>query len=64
METWKIFIMALGIVFVIEGVPYAFFPAGMKKTMGQIFLVPNGPLRIFGAVLIAIGFLLVLFIRR
>lgn len=56
--------MALGIVFVIEGVPYAFFPAGMKKTMGQIFLVPNGPLRIFGAVLIAIGFLLVLFIRR
>ncbi len=63
METWKIFLMALGIVLVIEGTPYAFFPGGMKKTLGQILLVSNGPLRVLGFLLISLGFLLVFLVR-
>jgi uncharacterized protein YjeT (DUF2065 family) len=59
METWKLFLIALGIVLVIEGTPYAFFPAGMKRAIGQLITLPDGALRVFGFILAALGFLVV-----
>lgn len=63
METWKLFLIALGIVFVIEGTPYAFFPRGMKRMLGQLLTLPDTALRIFGLIVAVLGFLLVLLAR-
>ncbi len=59
METWRLFLIALGIVLVIEGTPYAFFPSGMKRMLVQLLTLPDSALRVFGFVLAALGFLLV-----
>jgi uncharacterized protein len=59
LETGKLFLIALGIVFVIEGTPYAFFPNGMKRFLAQIPAIPNGFLRLFGVTAILLGFGLV-----
>lgn len=64
MEPWKLFIIALGIVFVIEGMPYAFFPKGMKRNLAQILAVPDKSLRVFGIFLICVGFVIVLFVKQ
>ena len=63
MQTYKLFLIALGIVLVIEGAPYAFFPAGMKKMIVQILGLSDGVLRLFGFILLALGFLLVALTR-
>ena len=59
MKTCELFLVAIGIVLVIEGVPYAFFPSGMKRMLVQLMAVPDTGLRIFGFIMAALGFLLV-----
>ena len=63
METHQIFLLALGIVFVIEGTPYAFFPSGIKRMLAQLMLLPDRVLRVFGFVILGLGFSLVLFAK-
>jgi len=57
----KYFICVLGMVFVIEGLPYFTFPIQIKTYLRRLTEVPNTTLRILGAVAVTLGLLLVYF---
>lgn len=52
-------IIAVGLVFVIEGLIYALFPGGMKSMAAQLPQIPDSTLRGVGAAIIAVGVLIV-----
>jgi uncharacterized protein YjeT (DUF2065 family) len=56
-------LVALGLVLVIEGVLYAAFPTGMKRTLAQVLELPDGTLRGVGLVAAIIGLVLVWIVR-
>ncbi len=57
------FIVALGLVFVIEGLLFAAFPGSAKRAMTTIQETPDGPLRVVGVVSAVLGVLLIWLIR-
>ena len=57
--TMKFFLCVLGMVMIVEGLPYFAFPEKMKFWVNKIMLTPDGSLRRFGFVLMAIGMALV-----
>ena len=57
------FIVALGLVFVIEGIIFAASPGAAKRAMAHVLDTPDGPLRIVGIASAIIGVILVWFIR-
>ena len=59
----KDFIVALGLVFVIEGLIFAASPAAAKKAMAHVLETPDGPLRVVGVVSAVLGVVLVWFVR-
>jgi uncharacterized protein YjeT (DUF2065 family) len=59
----KDFIVALGLVFVIEGLIFAASPAAAKKAMAHVLETPDGPLRVVGVVSAVLGVVLVWLVR-
>lgn len=57
------FIVALGLVLVIEGVIYAAFPAGLKRMMESALGTPDSMLRTGGLVAAATGLFIVWLVR-
>jgi uncharacterized protein YjeT (DUF2065 family) len=57
----KYFFCVLGMVFVIEGLPYFTFPDKIKTYLRRLTEVPDTTLRILGAVAVTLGLLLVYF---
>ncbi len=57
------FIVALGLVFVIEGLIFAVSPSSAKKAMAHVLETPEGPLRIVGIASAVLGVILVWFVR-
>jgi uncharacterized protein YjeT (DUF2065 family) len=57
------FIVALGLVFVIEGLIFAAGPGAAKRAMAHVLETPDGPLRIIGIVSALIGVVLVWLVR-
>jgi uncharacterized protein len=57
----KYFLCVLGMVFVIEGLPYFTFPSQIKTYLHRLIEVPDMTLRILGAVAVTCGLLLVYF---
>jgi uncharacterized protein len=57
------FIVALGLVFVIEGLIFAVSPGAAKNAMAHVLDTADGPLRIVGIVAAVLGVLLVWFVR-
>jgi len=57
----KYFLCVLGMVFVIEGLPYFTLPSQIKTYMRRLTEVPDTTLRILGAVAVTLGLLLVCF---
>jgi uncharacterized protein YjeT (DUF2065 family) len=57
------FIVALGLVFVIEGLIFAAFPSSAKRAMMSVMDTPDGALRVIGIVSAVVGLLLVWAIR-
>ena len=51
----KFFLCVVGMVMIIEGLPYFAFPAKMKHWMLQIQAMPDDILRRFGLALMAAG---------
>ena len=51
----KFFLCVLGMVMVIEGVPYFAFPDKMKLWLERILEIPDSALRKFGFVLMLAG---------
>jgi len=54
----------VGMVMIIEGLPYFVFPEKMKFWIQKIMVTPEGALRRLGLVLMSIGMLLVYVGRR
>ncbi|MCP4622394.1 MAG: DUF2065 domain-containing protein [bacterium] len=55
----KFFLCVVGMVMIIEGLPYFAFPEKMKFWIQKIAGTPDGSLRRFGLVLMALGLVLV-----
>lgn len=60
----KYFLCVIGMVMIIEGLPYFAFPEKMKIWIKKIAVTPVGSLRRFGLVLMVLGLVLVYFGRN
>lgn len=60
----KYFLCVLGMVFVVEGLPYFTFPDKLKAYLYRLVQIPDTTLRIMGAVAVALGLLLIYFGTR
>jgi len=58
------FLCVLGMVLIVEGLPYFAFPARMKEWLARIGATPDGHLRKLGLALMAVGLLLVYMGRK
>ncbi|MBW2705359.1 MAG: DUF2065 domain-containing protein [Deltaproteobacteria bacterium] len=59
----KFFLCVVGMVMIIEGLPYFALPEKMKFWIQKIAETPDGSLRRFGLVLMVLGLVLVYFGR-
>jgi hypothetical protein len=57
------FLVAIGLVFVIEGLIFAAFPAGAKRAVAAVLETPEANLRLVGIASAVFGLLLVWFLR-
>ena len=57
------FLVALGLVFVIEGLIFAVSPRSAKNAMAHVLETPDGPLRVIGIAAAALGVVLVWLMR-
>jgi hypothetical protein len=57
------FLAALGLVFVIEGLVFAAFPAQAKRAMQSVFDTPDTSLRVIGIGSAVVGLILVWLVR-
>jgi len=57
------FLIALGLVFAIEGLVFAAFPATVKHAMTHVMETPDAVLRIVGIVSAVLGVVLVWLVR-
>jgi uncharacterized protein YjeT (DUF2065 family) len=55
----KYFLCVLGMVLIVEGLPYFAVPEKMKAWVMKVASIPDGSLRKIGLVLMGIGLLLV-----
>ncbi|MBN1850612.1 MAG: DUF2065 domain-containing protein [Deltaproteobacteria bacterium] len=55
----KLLFLVVGIIFIIEGLPYFAFPDKMKTWMRRIQDLPDSHLRIMGLVALVIGWIMV-----
>jgi uncharacterized protein len=57
------FIVALGLVFAIEGLLFAAFPSMTKRAMANVMEAPDNVLRVVGVVSAAVGIALIWIVR-
>jgi uncharacterized protein YjeT (DUF2065 family) len=57
------FLVALGLVFVLEGIMLAAFPAATKQAMASVLGTPEGTLRLIGVVSAVFGLVVVWLVR-
>jgi len=60
----KFFLCVLGMVMVVEGLPYFGFPSKMKLVLEKVLELPDKSLQKFGLVLMLAGILLVYIGKR
>jgi len=56
---YTLIIVALGLVFIIEGIPYAVFPDFVKRYMTEALKLPDATLRWFGIFALLFGLFLI-----
>jgi hypothetical protein len=57
------FVVALGLVFVIEGLIFAASPGAAKNAMAHVIETADGPLRVVGIASAVVGVILVWLVR-
>jgi uncharacterized protein YjeT (DUF2065 family) len=57
------FLVALALIFVIEGVIYTLFPDAMKRMMAQVIPLPSSLLRSVGLAAVGLGVVAIWLIR-
>jgi uncharacterized protein YjeT (DUF2065 family) len=55
----SVLIVALGFIFIIEGIPYVASPDAVKRFTAMITAVPDSTLRLLGMLALLIGLVLV-----
>ncbi|MEA1969299.1 MAG: DUF2065 domain-containing protein [Thermodesulfobacteriota bacterium] len=60
----KFFLCVMGMVMIVEGLPYFAFPKRMKEIVHTVTMLPDEALRRFGVVLMMIGLGVVYFGKR
>jgi uncharacterized protein YjeT (DUF2065 family) len=60
----KLLLCLLGLVLMVEGLPYFAFPGKMKKWMATLQAVSDANLRIMGFIAMAVGLLLAYLFRE
>ena len=58
------FLCVMGMVFIIEGLPYLVFPEKLKPYLMKITMLPDATLRVIGMSAIIFGLILLYFGRR
>jgi uncharacterized protein len=53
------FLSVIGMVMIVEGLPYFAFPDKMKKVVEKLLQIDDWPLRCFGVFLMAFGLFLI-----
>ncbi len=56
---YKLIIIALGLLFIIEGIPYFAFPEKVKKFMAEVINLSDTTIRGIGLLALLLGLLLV-----
>jgi len=59
----KFFLCVLGMVFIVEGLPYVAFPGKIKAYLSKLLAIPDSTLQIMGLFAMLTGVLLVYFGR-
>lgn len=60
----KLFILLLGLILVLEGLPYLAFPEAMQRWLSQLTRLPAMQLRYIGLISMISGFLILIFARH
>ncbi|MBN1547631.1 MAG: DUF2065 domain-containing protein [Syntrophaceae bacterium] len=60
----KFFLCVIGMVLIIEGLPYFAFPEKIKSYLMKVTVIPDRILRILGLVAVAVGLFLVYYGRN
>ena len=60
----KDFLCVLGLIFIIEGLPYFLFPEKLKAYLAKIITIPDSTLRFLGITAMITGLILLYFGRR
>ncbi len=60
----KDFICVLGLIFIIEGLPYFLFPEKLKIYLAKVTTMPDSTLRFLGITAMIAGLILLYFGRR
>jgi uncharacterized protein YjeT (DUF2065 family) len=55
----KYFLCVMGMVFVVEGLPYLVFPDKIKSYLRKLTDIPDTTLRVIGSIVVVVGLLLV-----
>ena len=55
----ELFLCALGLAIVLEGLCWTLFPGGMRRALLQLLPLPESRLRVVGLAALALGLLLV-----
>ena len=56
---FELFLRALGLAIVLEGLCWTLFPGGMRRALLQLLPLPESRLRVVGLAALALGLLLV-----
>ncbi len=59
---WQTIFLAIGLVFILEGVGYAAFPGQMRRVMGRLMETGDETLRVIGFVAVLMGLVVIWFI--
>jgi uncharacterized protein YjeT (DUF2065 family) len=57
----KYFLSVIGMVLILEGLPYFAFPDKLKAYLRKLTDIPNTTLRIMGSIAVIVGLILVYF---
>jgi uncharacterized protein YjeT (DUF2065 family) len=57
-------LLAVGLIFLLEGISYALFPDKMKELMQELQSLPPDVLRRVGLIVATIGAVIIYFIKR
>jgi len=60
----ELFITLLGLILVLEGLPYVAFPEAMQRWLSQLTQLPPAQLRSVGLISMAFGFAILIFARH